>query len=75
MNLTKPVRKVNLKRWKAQGPAVIDSPLQAIHNAYPDLRDEKGNPAGKHPMYAKAYHASRKGDGSTVKQMARALPA
>lgn len=75
MNLTQAVRKVNLKRWKAQGPAVIDSPLRAIHAAYPDLRGEKGNTAGKHPTYAKAYYAARKGDGATVKQMARALPA
>ena len=71
MNLTQSARKANLKRWKAQKPAVIDSPLKAIHDRYPDQRvlDETTH----HFMYARALNAAKRGDGITVKQMARAL--
>jgi len=73
MNLTQPVRKANLKRWKAQGPAVIQSPLKALHARFPDLQNEKGEYGGENPFYSAARRAAQRGDGVRVKQLCAAL--
>jgi hypothetical protein len=73
MNLTQAVRKANLKKWKAQKPARIDSPLRAIHAHYPDLRNEKGEIVAEHATYTEARRAAARGDGSTVKRIAASI--
>ena len=69
MNLTQSARKANLKRWKAQKPAVIGSPLKVIHERFPDRK--LGGRTVMHPIYATAFHAANRGDGVTVKKLAR----
>jgi hypothetical protein len=73
MNLTQANRKANLAKWKKQSPAVIKSPLKAIHDEYPDLKDEAGKFIGLHPTYGRALYAANRGDGVTVKQIARSI--
>lgn len=75
MNLRQDARVKNLKRWKAQSPALTVSPLKAIHNAFPDERLPGGGSI-EHKTYTKARRAAARGDGAAVKAIARAsIPA
>ena len=71
MNLTKKVREANLKRWKAQGPAVIDSPLKALYEKYLDMKGH--NDLVMRIACAEARCAAQRGDGVAVKAAARVL--
>lgn len=72
MNLTKAKRAENLKKWKATPPALVKHPLRALHQLFPDFRDERGFPAGRNPVFAAAVRAAQRGDGGKVQAMARA---
>lgn len=74
MNLTRAVRKANLKKWKATPPAAFASPLKAIHAAYPDERLPGGGSRERF-QYTEARRAAALGDGATVKRMAAQLEA
>ena len=74
MNLTRTVRKANLKKWKATPPAAFSSPLKAIHAAYPDIRLVGGG-SREHAKYTEARRAAARGDGASVKRMAALLEA
>lgn len=73
MNLKQSARKANLKKWKATGPAIIQSPLKQIHARYPDERDPVSKALSEHPIYAKARRMANAGNGSAVKAIARTL--
>jgi len=73
MNLRHEVRKANLAKWKAQGPALIARPLKVIHNECPDVRKPDGTFDRLDPTYAAALTAANRGRGHVVKAMARNL--
>ena len=61
-----------IKKWKATRPAVIKSPLKAIHAAHPDIRLVGGG-SREQWQYTEARRAAARGDGVAVKRMAAAL--
>lgn len=73
MNLTKNNRAANIKTWKATAPAVHRSPLRMIHKHRPDIRNPDGHLIGEDPIYTEARRAAARGDGATVKRIARAV--
>ena len=70
MNLRKESRAANLKKWKAQGPAIIQRPAKLIA-ALLDGKDIKGDRI-VHPDTALAYNLAMNGDGARVNAIARA---
>ena len=65
MNLRANVRKANLKKWMAQGPAVIERPVRLITR-----RLDRSSIPDKNFMEA-AYFAANRGNGALVREMAR----
>lgn len=62
-NLTKAKRAETLKKWKAQGPALIQRPLKHIHAVFPDARTQA--------FYTEARRAAARGNGGRVRKLAR----
>ena len=73
MNLTQAVRKANLKKWKAQGPAIVQRPLRRIHEAHPDTKNAHGVAVSEDPIFTEARRAAARGDGGSVKLLAHQL--
>jgi hypothetical protein len=72
MNLRKAVRSTNLRQWHAQSPANIARPLKAIEEKHPGTK-VSANLIVEDPVYTRARRAARRGDGLTVKRIAREL--
>lgn len=73
MNLRKEVREKNLKAWRKQAPARIESPLQFIANRT-NSRNEDGSISFS-PYFKAAKMAARIGAGNVVNNIARQVAA
>jgi len=68
-NLTKAKRAETLKKWKAQGPALIQRPLKHIHAVFPDARTQ--TETTEQAFYTEARRAAARGNGGRVRKLAR----
>lgn len=75
MNLRKEARKANLAKWTAQGPAVIQRPLQLIQRRTSiAVSNRDGTVSYKEsPIGCSARIAAAHGDGLRVKALARSV--
>ena len=69
MNLRKDKRKANLAKWRNQGPAIIERPLQLIATLL-DTRKPTGERI-MNPITKAAYFSANRGDGARVRMVAR----